>query len=74
MLVHAQRDVFPENFYIFAFLGPKDHKTAMSKVRTIVCCSKYSQNDFRFQAKAPRREALAIDNLAVPLIFFSLLR
>ena len=41
MLVHAQRDVFPENLYIFAFLGPKDHKTAMSKVRTIVCCSKY---------------------------------
>ena len=62
MLVHAQRDVFPENFYIFAFLGPKDHKTAMSKVRTIVWCSKFYQNDFRDKAKAPRREALASYN------------
>ena len=34
--------------------------------------SKYYQNDFRCEAKVPRREALASDNLA--LIFFSLLR
>ena len=45
----------------------------MSKVRTIVCCSKYYQNDYRYQAKAPQREALASDNLALPLIFFNFL-
>ena len=32
---------------------------AMSKVQTIVCCSKCYQNDFRDKAKVPRREALA---------------
>ena len=32
------------------------------------------QNDFRYQAKAPGREALASDNLALSLIFFSFLR
>ena len=46
----------------------------MSKVRTIVCCSKYYQNDFRYLAKAPRREALVSDKLALHLIFFNLLR
>ena len=46
----------------------------MSQVRTIVYWSKYYQYDFRFSAKAPRREALASYNLALPLIFFDLLR
>ena len=49
-------------------------KKAMSKFRTIVCCSKYNQNDIRYQSKAPRRVALASVNLALPLIFFYLLR
>ena len=31
----------------------------MSKVRTIVCCSKFYQNDFRDKGKASPREALA---------------
>ena len=51
----------------------KNCQKAMSKVRTIVCCSKYYQNDYRYQAKAPRREALASDNLALPLIVFNFL-
>ena len=51
----------------------KNRQKAMSKVRTIVCCSKYYQNDYRYQAKAPQREALASDNLALPLIFFNFL-
>ena len=35
----------------------------------------YYQNDFRYhEAKAPQREALADDNLALPLIFYNLLR
>ena len=34
----------------------------MSKVQTIVCCSRFYQNDFRDKAKAPRREALASYN------------
>ena len=46
----------------------------MSKVRTIVCCSKYYQNDFLYLAKALQREALAGDNLALPLIFFNSLQ
>ena len=37
----------------------------MRKVRTIVCYSKYYQNDFRYEAKAPRREVLANDNFAL---------
>ena len=37
----------------------------MSKVRTIVCCSNFYQNDFRYEAKAPRTEALANDNSAL---------
>ena len=40
----------------------------MSKVRNFVCSRKYYQNDFRYKAKAPRREALASDNLALLLI------
>ena len=44
----------------------------MRKVQNIVCCSKYDQNDFCYQAKAARREALVYDNFA--LIFFNLLR
>ena len=32
-----------------------------------MCCSKYYQNDFRCEAKVPRREALASDNLALIL-------
>ena len=46
----------------------------MTKVWIIVCCNTYYQTDFRFQAKAPRREALANDNLALSLVFLNLLR
>ena len=49
-------------------------KGAMNMAQNSVCCSKYYQNDFRYQPKAARREALASDNLALPLIFFNLLR
>ena len=51
-------------------------KKAMSKFRTIVCCSKYNQNDIRYQSKAPLRVALASINLSLSLslIFFYLLR
>ena len=45
----------------------------MSKVRTIVCCTKYYQNDFFYSAKTLPKKALASDNLALPLIFFNLL-
>ena len=41
----------------------------MRKVQTIVFFSKYHQNDFLYGAKIPRREVLAGDNLALPLIF-----
>ena len=41
----------------------------MRKVQTIVFFSKYHQNDFLYGATIPRREALAGDNLALPLIF-----
>ena len=54
------------------FKVTESHQKAMSKVRTIVCCCKYYQTDFRYEAKAPRREALVADNLALPLIFFYL--
>ena len=37
----------------------------MSKVQTIVCCSNFYQNDFRYEAKARRTEALAKDNSAL---------
>ena len=37
----------------------------MSKVQAIVCASKYYQNDFRYEAKAPRREVLASDSSAL---------
>ena len=47
----------------------KSIKRAMRKVQTIVFFSKYHQNDFLYGAKIPRREALAGDNLALPLIF-----
>ena len=73
MLARAPALCFSRNFLCFRFSGLlKAIKRAMSNVRTIVCCSKYYQNDFRCEAKVPRREALASDNLA--LIFFSLLR
>ena len=47
---------------ILPFKVTKSHQKAMSKVRTIVCCSKFYQNDFRDKAKAPQREALASYN------------
>ena len=73
MLARAPALCFSRNFLCFRFSGLlKAIKRAMSNVRTILCCSKYYQNDFRCEAKVPRREALASDNLA--LIFFSLLR
>ena len=49
-------------------------KSAMSKVRTIVCSSKYYHYYFRCKAKAPLRKALTGDYLALPLIFFNLLQ
>ena len=74
MLARTPALCFFRNFLCFRFSGllKAIKKRAMSNVRTIVCCSKYYQNDFRCEAKVPRREALASDNLA--LIFFSLLR
>ena len=42
----------------------------MSKVRTSVCSSKYYQNNIRYQANAPLREALSSDYLAFPLICY----
>ena len=49
-------------------------KSAMSKVRTIVCCSKYYHYYFRCKAKAPLRKALTGDYLALSFIFFNLLQ
>ena len=61
--------------FSFRFLSSlKAIKRTMSKVETIVCCSKYCQNDFRYLVEVPRREALASHNLAFPLVFFNLLR
>ena len=66
---------FWEIFMFSLFKVIKAIKKALSKVRTIVCYSKYYQNDFRcHEAKAPRKEVLASDNLALPLIFFNLLQ
>ena len=62
------RIVFVEKFYDFAFQGQK----AMSKVQTIVCCSKFYQNDFRDKAKAPRREALASCNSSTAMKSFKM--
>ena len=62
------RIVFVEKFYDFAFQGQK----AMSKVQTIVCCSKFYQNDFRDKAKAPRREALASYNSSTSMKYFKM--
>ena len=56
------------------FKVAKSHQKAMNKVQTIVRCRKYYQYDFRNEAKVPRREALARVDLALPLIFFNLLR
>ena len=44
----------------------------MSKVQTIVCCSKFYQNDFRDKAKAPRREALASYNSSTSMKSFKM--
>ena len=44
----------------------------MSKVQTIVCCSKFYQNDFRDKAKAPRREALASYNSSTSMKYFKM--
>ena len=49
------RIVFAE--MIFLFKVTKSRQKAMSKIRIIVCCSKYYQNDFHYQAKAWRRDA-----------------
>ena len=50
---------------ILLFKVTKSHQKAMSKVQAIVCGSKYYQNDFRYEARAPRREALASDSSAL---------
>ena len=73
MLARAPALCFSKKMFSL-FKVTKSHQKAMSQVRTIVYWSKYYQNDFRFSAKAPRREALASYNLALPLIFFDLLR
>ena len=44
----------------------------MSKVQTIVCCSKFYQNDFRDKAKVPRREALASYNSSTSMKYFQM--
>ena len=44
----------------------------MSKVRTIVCCNKFYQNDFRDNGKAPRREALASYNSSTSMKSFKM--
>ena len=54
----------------FYFRWFKIYKSSQVKL----CCGRYYQNDLRYYAKAPRRETLAGDNLALPLIFFNLLR
>ena len=57
---------------ILPFKVTKSHQKAMSKVRTIVCCSKFYQNDFRDKAKAPRREALASYNSSISMKSFKM--
>ena len=54
-----------KSFTILPFRVTKSHQKATSKVRTIVCCSNFYQNDFRYEAKARRTEALANDNSAL---------
>ena len=44
----------------------------MSKVRTIVCCSKFYQNDFRDKGEASRREALASYNSSISMKSFKM--
>ena len=39
---------FQKIYKFFLFKVTKSHQKAMSKIRTIVCCSKYYQNDFRY--------------------------
>ena len=57
---------------ILPFKVTKSHQKAMSKVRTIVCCSKFYQSDFRDKAEAPRREALASYNSSTSMKFFKI--
>ena len=40
--------VFLANFYVLAFQGHYKPSKAMSKVWTIICCSKCYQNDFHY--------------------------
>ena len=57
---------------ILPFKVTKSHQKAMNKVRTIVCCSKFYQNDFRDEAKVPRREALASYNSSTSMKSFKM--
>ena len=57
---------------ILPFKVTKSHQKAMSKVRTIVCCSKFYQNDFRDKGKASRREALASYNSSISIKSFKM--
>ena len=57
---------------ILPFKVTKSHQKAMSKVWTIVCCSKFYHNDFRDKAKAPRREALASYNSSTSMKSFKM--
>ena len=44
-----QRNVFRKKVFMLSLCKvTKGYQKAMSKVRTIVCCSKYYQNDFRY--------------------------
>ena len=57
---------------ILPFKVTKSHQKAMSKVRTIVCCSNFYQNDFRDKGKASRREALASYNSSISMKSFKM--
>ena len=72
MLAGAIAYCFSKNFCFRFSISLKVIKRAMSKVRTIVCCSKYYQNDIRHWAKAAPREALVSDNFWLCLWFSSI--
>ena len=64
--------VLQKRFMILPFKVTKSHQKAMSKIQTIVCCSKFYQNDFRDKGKAPRREALASYNSSISMKSFKM--
>ena len=48
--VHAIVLFLQKRFIIFLFKVTKSRQKAMSKIRIIVCCSKYYQNDFHYRS------------------------